>query len=584
MLVSCPACKTRYRYAEQKVGGRAIRIRCCNCRQLFRIHEKTGADSFLAAAESITVLVAHESPAFCETIRQVLAPEPFTLLVCHDGKEAVSLIQRFLPTVVLLDVALPSLFGFQVCEAVRNDPRTAHVKIILLAAIYDKTKYKRAPQSLYGADDYIEKHHIPDSLAPLIYRLAAEAKPVDSLAVDDPDIPTALESPSAGETREQEDARQSLRRDELRGIVPSPDDSLAEGHEAARHLARSIIADIALYRELEVNEGMRRSAGRAMLADELADGQRLYESRVPAAVRANTDYFSKAVTELLGQRAGAEGTRERSAVDLMEKLIHQLESNVEEERRQAVVALGRLPFSGVKHLLYLALGDDSWRVRKEAVDAVLAAAPATEAIEELVDLLLVSENAGLRNAAVDILQSLGEQALPFLYRRLVHEDAGVRKFVVDILGGIGATAAVPKLLPVLDDTDPNVAAAAAESLGNIAAAEAVPVLIRSLAKEDLLFRYSVLEALKKIGKPVPLSVLAPLANLPLLRKAVFDCLRSIGTVEAVPLLIEGLSERARNVREAAMLAVATIYQRSVGKETAGMSSATRQTGRLPGGR
>ena len=250
----------------------------------------------------------------------------------------------------------------------------------------------------------------------------------------------------------------------------------------------------------------------------------------------------------------------------LDELNRMLTSSTEEERRLAVVELARHPFSQVRRYLFQALGDSSWRVRKEAVDAVLAASPGPEEIEEFIELLSVPENAGLRNSSVVILQSLGDQALPHLCRRLEHEDAGVRKFVVDILGTIGSESAAQKLIPVLVDPDPNVAAAAAESLGAIGAGDAVPVLIDSLTKDDLLFRYSVLEALTKIGRPVPLPVLTSLAGQQLLKKAVIDCLRAVGTVEAIPLLLDALTERARTVREAAVLALATIYQRTVGTE------------------
>jgi CheY-like chemotaxis protein len=122
-------------------------------------------------------LIAHESTEFCAAVQKILASEPFNIVSCHDGKEALDLVNKLLPDVVLLNVALPTMYGFQICEALRADPKTKHIKIILLAAIYDKTKYKRSPQTLYGADDYIEQHHIPDALAPMIYRLVADTVP-----------------------------------------------------------------------------------------------------------------------------------------------------------------------------------------------------------------------------------------------------------------------------------------------------------------------------------------------------------------------------------------------------------------------
>ncbi len=89
----------------------------------------------------------------------------------YDGEEALQKIRGIRPDIAIVDVALPKVFGFEVCETVKNDPSLKETKIILLAAIYDKTRYKRNPDSLYGADDYIEKHHIHDRLLNKIWEM-----------------------------------------------------------------------------------------------------------------------------------------------------------------------------------------------------------------------------------------------------------------------------------------------------------------------------------------------------------------------------------------------------------------------------
>ena len=154
-----------------------------------------------------------------------------------------------------------------------------------------------------------------------------------------------------------------------------------------------------------------------------------------------------------------------------------------------------------------------------------------------------------------MLQTVGEKVLPHLVEHLAHEDAGVRKFIVDIMGGIGSATILPELTTALADSDANVAAAAAESLGMIGDAVAVPSLLKALERDDLLIRYAILEALVKIGTPVPLGVITPLAGDPLLKKALFECLGVIGDLASAPLLVEGLIDRARNVREAALTAL-----------------------------
>jgi HEAT repeat protein len=228
----------------------------------------------------------------------------------------------------------------------------------------------------------------------------------------------------------------------------------------------------------------------------------------------------------------------------------------------AVAALAGFPFPQVKTHAVAALGDESWRVRKEAVDLILSVSAGEELARELIGLLSVQGNAGLKNSVVEVLQTVGEKILPALTEHLAHEDAGVRKFIVDIMGGIGSSAIIPELASVLADSDANVAAAAAESLGMIGDAVALPALLNALERDDLLIRYAILEALVKIGTPVPLGVITPLAGDPLLKKALFECLGVIGDLASVPLLVDGLGDRARNVREAALTALDLIRRRT----------------------
>lgn len=244
-----------------------------------------------------------------------------------------------------------------------------------------------------------------------------------------------------------------------------------------------------------------------------------------------------------------------------ETLTEQLRSPDEETRRLAVVGLAEYPLEEAKEAFFAAMGDVSWRVRKEAVDAVLAGAVSIEVMEALIGMLASQENAGLRNSAVEALERLGTLAVPALCRHIGDNDHDVRKFVIDILGSIGDAAAVPLLIHALNDPDPNVSAAAAENLGKIADPRAVSPLVQALAKSDVWLRHTILEALSRIGKPVSIEVITPLAAENLLKKAVFDCLGAIGDAEAVPILVEGLKEKVRNAREAAATALIKLRER-----------------------
>ena len=174
---------------------------------------------------------------------------------------------------------------------------------------------------------------------------------------------------------------------------------------------------------------------------------------------------------------------------------------------------------------------------------------------EVTELLHSQDNAGLRNAAVDILTRLGQQAIPCLLGELTCNDHDVRKFVLDILGAIGDSTVVDSMLPALHDEDRNVRAAAAENLGKLRDSSAIPALLEALGEDDLLLRFTILEALGEIGTSVSMTPLLALGKDPLLRKALFDCLGRIGRVDALPQLLSGLLDDMGNVRAAAALAL-----------------------------
>ncbi|MDX9707968.1 MAG: HEAT repeat domain-containing protein [Trichloromonas sp.] len=246
-------------------------------------------------------------------------------------------------------------------------------------------------------------------------------------------------------------------------------------------------------------------------------------------------------------------------MDIAELLGKKLESGDEEARIQAVRELAGLGMHLPMALLYRAMGDVSWRVRKEASETFLGLPRAGELAGDIVELLHAQDNAGLRNAGVDILERLGARALPVLHEELACSDPDVRKFVLDILGEIGDPSSLAVMTGALADDDRNVRAAAAENLGKLRHGEAIYPLLEAMEDSDLLMRFTILEALGRIGRPIPLERISRYGEDPLLRKALFDCLGQIGTAEGASLLVSGLNDRMRNVREAAVLSLGALH-------------------------
>jgi len=251
----------------------------------------------------------------------------------------------------------------------------------------------------------------------------------------------------------------------------------------------------------------------------------------------------------------------------LEEIIQRLDADDEELRRAAVAALAGHPLAATLPLIFGAMGDVSWRVRKEAVETLFRGEPpGLEAVEGLIDLLRSSENAGLRNCAVESLERLGRIAVEPLCRYLDDRDPDLRKFVIDILGSIGAPSCLPLLVRKMDDPDPNVSVGAVENLGKLKDPRAVPHLLAALQTGDLWLKFTVLDALAAIGVPVPLETLKPLVHETLLKRAIYECLGVVAGAEAAPLLIEGVQQGPRNAREAAAVGLMRLRARLTPEE------------------
>src|SRR5262249_23460842 len=111
------------------------------------------------------VLVVDDEPTLVATLRFNLQREGFDVIVASDGGEAVELAGTQRPDLVLLDLMLPGMHGFEVCRALRK--RTT-VPIVILTARTDEVD--RIVGLEVGADDYITK---PFSMVELIARLRA---------------------------------------------------------------------------------------------------------------------------------------------------------------------------------------------------------------------------------------------------------------------------------------------------------------------------------------------------------------------------------------------------------------------------
>jgi len=104
---------------------------------------------------SSTILIVDDEYSGRETLQSVLESEGYNLIMAENGPQAIEKAKTFLPDVILLDVMMPGMTGFEVCERIRNDPQVAEIPIIILTALDDRESLLKGLKA--GADDFISK-------------------------------------------------------------------------------------------------------------------------------------------------------------------------------------------------------------------------------------------------------------------------------------------------------------------------------------------------------------------------------------------------------------------------------------------
>jgi DNA-binding response OmpR family regulator len=231
------------------------------------------------------VLVAHDSDGIRGVIEVLLGDAGYEVRAVADGATCLAALDGFAPAALVLDVALPDVMAFSVVETARQ--RHASIRVVLIASIYNRTSYKRRPTSLYGADDYVEQHHIPDSLVGKLDKLLGVAE-----RAHDASRPAEDAVRAAGEQRLEE-----------RAPAGSSD---AAGVARAERLARLIVSDIALYNGDALgglSGGTSVAQLEARLRGDLEEGRVLFDLRIPPAIRRQRDFIGEALAKLVAEAA-----------------------------------------------------------------------------------------------------------------------------------------------------------------------------------------------------------------------------------------------------------------------------------------
>ena len=113
------------------------------------------------------VLVVDDDPDFVDAVKSVIEKGGYQVDVAYDGKEGLERVSQSKPDVIILDVMMPVMNGYEACKKLKADPATREIPIIMLTAVASRvasSTYTHRDMLESEVEDYMPKPVEPDEL------------------------------------------------------------------------------------------------------------------------------------------------------------------------------------------------------------------------------------------------------------------------------------------------------------------------------------------------------------------------------------------------------------------------------------
>ncbi|MFH1684055.1 MAG: response regulator [Candidatus Margulisiibacteriota bacterium] len=112
------------------------------------------------------ILIIEDHPVTSQMIANILKMEGINVMVAADGKTGIAKAKAEPPNLILLDIMMPEMDGFEVCAKLKSDPETAKTPIVIVSVCDSGDSIKKGKD--LGADGYIAKPFDPEELVKII--------------------------------------------------------------------------------------------------------------------------------------------------------------------------------------------------------------------------------------------------------------------------------------------------------------------------------------------------------------------------------------------------------------------------------
>jgi CheY-like chemotaxis protein len=120
------------------------------------------------------ILVVDDEPDIIRFVTKILESRGHQVVTASDGPDALMRVTNDAPDVVVLDLNIPRMDGFEVCRAIKSDPGTKHIPVVMMTAAYVRVEDADHGTNL-GADEYVIKPFLREVLIHNVERLLKAA-------------------------------------------------------------------------------------------------------------------------------------------------------------------------------------------------------------------------------------------------------------------------------------------------------------------------------------------------------------------------------------------------------------------------
>lgn len=177
--VTCPECKTAFRLHGPSADGSRVKATCPQCHYLFGVLPgEMEPDSVAPPRQGgAKILVVEDTEFFRVYLTDLLTEAGFRVTTVRDGMEALERLDAERPDLVVTDLLMPRLSGFELCQKIKGHPATASLPVIMMTEVYTKQHYQVEATHDHKADDYLTKPFRPEDLLERIRRLIGPSAP-----------------------------------------------------------------------------------------------------------------------------------------------------------------------------------------------------------------------------------------------------------------------------------------------------------------------------------------------------------------------------------------------------------------------